>query len=263
MCIINIFSPRELALIVWSIIVLLWICFSHKLRHSLINILTAFFALKLQILFIGGYIYLTLILLLISRYIHWDSVLIKDCAIFVLITSIVMIGGAIEQKRIGNNIFDTIKATTIMAFYINVFTFSFIVEFILLPIIVFMSMTAAYAKTSIRQDENRAGCLLESLINCIYLGIIVYSGIKIYQHPSVLIQEQSVYSLIIPILLTICLTPYLFIIKLYSAYEIFLLRLKASTSNLPIKDYRARRNMVIKSCGLNFNKLAYVSTMIR
>ncbi len=65
-----------------------------------------------------------------------------------------MIGGAIAQKRIRNNIFDIIKATTIIAFYINIFTFCFIAEFILLPIIVFFSMTAAYANVSNNIDEN-------------------------------------------------------------------------------------------------------------
>lgn len=243
---ISVFSSRELAFMTWSVIVLIWICFSQKLRHSLSNILKAFFAIKLQVLFIGGYIYLGLILILIMGYIHWDNVLIKDCIIFILVTSIAMIGGAIKQKRVRNNIFDTVKATTIIAFYINVFTFSFIIEFVLLPVIVFLSMTAAYAKSSINPEENRVGCLLESFINCIYLGIIIYGGINIYQNPSIIIQEQSVNSLILPIILTVCFIPYLFVVKLYSAYEYFLIRLKASTSNLSRKHYRARRNIIIK-----------------
>lgn len=254
----TIFSSRELALIAWTIIMLAWMFFSQKLRQSLKNFFKAFFAIKLQILFLGGYIYLVLTLFFISKGLHWNAVLVKDCIIYVFITSILMIGGAIEQKRIRNNIFETIKATTIIAFYINIFTFCFIAEFILLPVIVFFSMTAAYAKVSNNIDENRAGCVLESCINVIYIGIIVYSGIKIYQNPSVIIEEQSVYSLILPIILTVCFTPYLFIVKLYSAYEPFLIRLKASTTNLSPKHYRMRRNMIIKSCGVNLNKLEYV-----
>lgn len=247
----------------WSVIILIWICFSQKLRHCLREILKAFFAIKLQILFVGGYIYLGLILILIMGYIHWDNVLIKDCIIFTLITSIAMIGGAIEQKRVRNNIFDTVKATTIIAFYINVFTFNFIIEFVLLPVIVFLSMTAAYAKSSINPEENRVGCLLESFINLVYLGIIIYGGINIYQNPSIIIQEQSVYSLILPFILTVCFTPYLFVVKLYSAYEYFLIRLKASTANLARKHYRIRRNMIIKTCGFNLNKLEYVSKHLK
>ena len=253
----TIFSSRELALIAWAIIMLAWMCFSQKLRQSLKNFLKAVCAIKLQI-FLGGYIYLALTLLFISKGIHWNAVLVKDCIIFVFITSILMIGGAIKQKRIRNNIFDTIKATTIIAFYINIFTFCFIAEFILLPIIVFFSMTAAYANVSNNIDENRAGCLLESFINVIYIGIIVYSGVKICQNPSVIIEEQSVYSLILPIILTVCFTPYLFIVKLYSAYEFFLIRLKASTINLSPKHYRVRRNIIIRNCGVNINKLEYV-----
>lgn len=259
---ISVFSSRELAFMTWSVIILIWICFSQKLHHCLREILKAFFAIKLQILFVGGYIYLGLILLLICRHIHWDNVLIKDCIIFTLITSIVMIGGAIEQKRVRNNIFDTIKATTIIAFYINTFTFSFIIEFVLLPV-VFLSMTAAYAKSSINPEENRVGCLLESFINFVYLGIIIYGGINIYQNPSIIIQEQSVYSLILPFILTVCFTPYLFVVKLYSAYEYFLIRLKASTANLARKHYRVRRNMIIKTCGFNLNKLEYVSKHLK
>lgn len=260
---ISIFSSRELAFMTWSVIILIWICFSQKLRHCLREILKAFFAIKLQILFVGGYIYLGLILILIMGYIHWDNVLIKDCIIFTLITSIAMIGGAIEQKRVRNNIFDTVKATTIIAFYINVFTFNFIIEFVLLPVIVFLSMTAAYAKSSINPEENRVGCLLESFINLVYLGIIIYGGINIYQNPSIIIQEQSVYSLILPFILTVCFTPYLFVVKLYSAYEYFLIRLKASTANLARKHYRIRRNMIIKTCGFNLNKLEYVSKHLK
>lgn len=261
--VVSVFSSRELAFMTWSVIVLIWICFSQKLRHSLRNILKAFFAIKLQVLFIGGYIYLGLILILIMGYIHWDNVLIKDCIIFTLVTSIAMIGGAIEQKRVRNNIFDTVKATTIIAFYINVFTFSFIIEFVLLPVIVFLSMTAAYAKSSINPEENKVGCMLESFINFIYLGIIIYGEINIYQNPSIIIQEQSVNSLILPIILTVCFIPYLFVVKLYSAYEYFLIRLKASTSNLSRKHYRARRNIIIKKCGFNLNKLEYVSKHLK
>lgn len=52
--VVSVFSSRELAFMTWSVIVLIWICFSQKLRHSLRNILKAFFAIKLQVLFIGG-----------------------------------------------------------------------------------------------------------------------------------------------------------------------------------------------------------------
>ncbi len=186
-----------------------------------------------------------------------------ELTLFTLITSIVMIGGAIEQKRVRNNIFDTIKATTIIAFYINTFTFSFIIEFVLLPVVVFLSMTAAYAKSSINPEENRVGCLLESFINLVYLGIIIYGGFNMYQNPSIIIQEQSVYSLILPFILTVCFTPYLFVVKLYSAYEYFLIRLKASTANLARRHYRVRRNMIIKNCGFNLNKLEYVSKHLK
>lgn len=151
---ISVFSSRELAFMTWSVITFICMCYSQKLRHCLRRILKSFFAIKLT-LFIGGYIYLGSILLLIWRYIHWDNVLIKDCIIFTLATSIAMICGAIEQKRIRNNIFDTVKVTTIIAFYINVFTFSFIIEFVLLPVIVFLSMTAAYAKSSINPEEKK------------------------------------------------------------------------------------------------------------
>ena len=260
---ITIFSSRELALAVWITIVLTWMCFSQNLRNSLGDILAAFFKLKLQILFVGGYIYLALPLLLFFEYIYWDRILVKDCIVFVFITSIVMIGGAIEQKRIRNNVFDSIKATTLIAFYINVFTFSFIVEFILLPIVVFLSMTAAYAKGSINQDENKVGCLLESLTNIIYLGIIIYSGVSIYQDLSVIIQKQAVYSLTLPIIMTVYFTPYLFAVKVYSAYECFLVRLKASTSNSHEKDYHVRRNMIMRYCGLNLKKLTYVSKHLK
>lgn len=259
----TIFSSRELALIAWTIMMLAGMCFSQKFRQSLKNLFKVFFTIKLQIIFLGGYIYLVLTLLFISKGLHWNAVLVKDCIIYVFITSILMIGGAIKQKRIKNNIFETIKASTIIAFYINIVTFCFIAEFILLPVIVFFSMTAAYAKSSNNIDENRAGCLLESCINMIYIGIIVYSGIKIYQNPSLIIKEESVYSLILPIILTVCFTPYLFIVKLYSAYEPFLIRLKASTTNLSPKHYRLRRNMIIKSCSLNINKLEYVSKHLK
>lgn len=53
---ITIFSSRELALAVWTTIVLTWMCFSQNLRNSLRNLLAAFFKLKLQILFVGGYV---------------------------------------------------------------------------------------------------------------------------------------------------------------------------------------------------------------
>ena len=71
------------------------------------------------------------------------------------------------------------------------------------------------------------------------------------------------YSLILPIILTACFTPYLFGVKLYSAYEYFLIRLKASTANLDRKHYRVRRNMIIKNCGFNLNKLEYVSKHLK
>lgn len=221
---LSFFSNRELALLIWIIIVLVYFLIKDKWRCYLKRIITSAFALKLVIVYITLIIYAFVIILLLYLINIWKIYLLKDTIIWLLFSALATAFTLINIKNFSyftGLIKSNITVTAIVQFIINLYSFSLAIELIMLPIIVFTTALSAYSEyyTKNGQDYHKVhSCLniLLSIIGIVYLGFTFYKAIIGFDSINWIDISQQ---LMLPIILTILFIPYYWLLALYINYE--------------------------------------------
>lgn len=221
---LSFFSNRELALLIWLIIVLVYSLIKDKWRCYLKRIITSAFALKLVIVYITLIIYAFVIILLLYLTNIWEICLLKDTIIWLLFSALATAFTLINIKNFSyftGLIKSNITVTAIVQFIINLYSFSLAIELIMLPIIVFTTALSAYSEyyTKNGQDYHKVhSCLniLLSIIGIVYLGFTFYKAIIGFDSINWIDISQQ---LMLPIILTILFIPYYWLLALYINYE--------------------------------------------
>lgn len=221
---LSFFSNRELALLIWLIIVLVYSLIKDKWRCYLKRIITSAFALKLVIVYITLIIYAFVIILLLYLTNIWEICLLKDTIIWLLFSALATAFTLINIKNFSyftGLIKSNITVTAIVQFIINLYSFSLAIELIMLPIIVFTTALSAYSEyyTKNVQDYHKVhSCLniLLSIIGIVYLGFTFYKAIIGFDSINLIDISQQ---LMLPIILTILFIPYYWLLALYINYE--------------------------------------------
>ena len=221
---LSFFSNRELALLIWLIIVLVYSLIKDKWRCYLKRIITSAFALKLVIVYITLIIYAFVIILLLYLTNIWEICLLKDTIIWLLFSALATAFTLINIKNFSyftGLIKSNITVTAIVQFIINLYSFSLAIELIMLPIIVFTTALSAYSEyyTKNGQDYHKVhSCLniLLSIIGIVYLGFTFYKAIIGFDSINWIDISQQ---LMLPIILAILFIPYYWLLALYINYE--------------------------------------------
>lgn len=132
----EIFSTRELALIIWTVIIVIFILIKVKIGDSFTRLIRAFFASKLSIAYLIMILYSIGILSLLKYFGLWDFTLIKDSILWFITFAIVTFFKI--DKAYNNNFFleilnETFKLTLFLEFVSNLYTFNFWIEFLIFP----------------------------------------------------------------------------------------------------------------------------------
>ena len=167
---ISFFSNRDWALIFWGIIVLIGMLLSPKLRQSIRGLIKAVLHPQLLCLFITGYIWAFVGIYLLRTIGLWNMDILKDSIIYVLFSLTGLIAKSFSLKSFRELIpicLENIKLGAIISFYINIYNFSFIIEFIGLPIIVFLAFMQAFGESSKVDEHKQVASCLSRVINII------------------------------------------------------------------------------------------------
>ena len=170
---LSFFSNRELALLIWLIIVLVYSLIKDKWRCYLKRIITSAFALKLIIVYITLIIYAFVIILLLYLTNIWEICLLKDTIIWLLFSALATAFTLINIKNFSyftGLIKSNITVTAIVQFIINLYSFSLAIELIMLPIIVFTTALSAYSEyyTKNGQDYHKVHSCLNNVSSMNY-----------------------------------------------------------------------------------------------
>lgn len=247
------FSNREWALIVGILILAIYaLCVAPK---SVAAVLKCLFEPKLLVIFIGGYTYLTVCVWLLNKFELWNMSLIKETVLYIL-SSVFFVGKSVNIDKNSHlfrkQVFGNMKTTTIITYLVNLYSFSFWIEFFLLIIVSIFTTICVY--TAQKTDEqsttlhpfSKKVLFITSLVY--FIGLIVWLITNWHN----VFTTHSILALLLPIMLGIMFIPYMYGIALYSKYELIFCRLRVLSENIGQKyNYKKRRNLILKTCGLN------------
>lgn len=257
--IISFFTTREWASITLFTLFLLYSARAKSVRKSMIRVLKAFLHWKILLPIICAQIYLSVFAYVLYKNELWNTTILRETIFFLLYTSISLIfkynSNSQRIASVKGIVEDTIKATLIVEFYLNIHTFSYWIELIIQFLLAFLFLLGAVNKRDTQELEKTYGCT-QTLFYCLSISLLVYSIYLSGEQWRENFSSQNIISLLFPIIATLAYWPFLYILSVIKVYEEWFVILRFRSSK---EDYTYRRNSIFRKCGLNLSLINFVS----
>ncbi|UFH32771.1 hypothetical protein LNP04_03365 [Chryseobacterium sp. C-71] len=261
---INSLSNRDLSIIFWSSVSVLFLIFNDlkSVKH--------FFALLLNKYLIVLYIFVSLyfgfIIIYLTKLNIWEISYYKELIFWIVTTGIVLFYKLNELNRLIDFIkiiLEALTITTFLEYVINLESFSLITELILVPLIFFLSIIFQISsyKNQSSPKYKTVTKLLEFILALFGFFILGFTFYNIINDFNKYFNYGNFKTFLISPFLTLIFTPILYFIIVYMKYE----------TNFGVLDrykfLNKRRNLRIKLyfiliCNINLKKLDSMKEMI-
>lgn len=256
--VIEFFTTREWASITLIILFVLLSAKAKSVRESIIGVVKAFFHWKILLPIICAQIYLSIFAYVLYKYGLWNTTILRETLFFLFYTSIALIlkynNNDDRITSIKGIIEDTVKATLIIEFYLNIHTFSYGVELIIQFLLTFLYW-GEYNKRDTKDLAKTYSCI-QALFYGLSISLLVYSIYMSIGEWKENFTSQTVISLLFPIVATIAYWPFLYLFSVIKAYEEWFVRMSFASNK---EEYDFGKNQVFKACGINLRLIHFVS----
>ncbi len=218
MKLLEIFNTRELATIVWVIILFVYLIRKPEIRSSLLRFLKSVF--KLWKIVLSMIIYIIFCIFILHKMSFWNMDLLK-LTIFWFFgwASVMFINLNDIQKNksyLKKVLVNILGLTVVISFITNFYTFPFIAELILLPIITILLVFTVMPQIKGNLKVNRLINQVLIVFGLIVLAINIKRVICNFQTFS---SMNTLLEFLLPIILSLMFLPYLYLLFLYSECE--------------------------------------------
>lgn len=248
------FSNREIAIIIWINLFLLYCLIKTDIRKPLKNLIKAAFNKKLILLYIIIYSYIAILIYILYKIKYWNIYFIKDTLIWLITVPIFSIMKAEEDSK--KYFKETLKSCFeiyILIEFIGVnYPFSIWIELIIIPIVILFSLVGEFAEKFGGTKEVSTFAYVIVIIISIF-AFIHSIKLAIIDIENIFTIETLKNIIYIP-LLTIFYMPMTYLILVFMNYETLWVKINCK-KYLPKKDKRELMCKAIKKCKLNFNKI--------
>lgn len=254
--ILNTFTTREKALIVWIIFLFMYISLNKNLRQSFFSIIKMMFLSKLSIVFIGTILYAVTMSLLLSNLGIWNIFLIKDTVFWLVGTAFVLLWGIDKATRDASHLrkilLSIFALSFILEYVVNLYTFNFWLEIILVPIFALIGGMLAIAGT--KQKYKPVQNFLNIVLVLFGIFSIVYAITKIVTNFQDFVTLYNLREFLIEPILTVGYIPFLYFFALIMVYESLYVRINMFTRNDKNLNFYTKWE-IFKKCRFNLAKL--------
>jgi hypothetical protein len=257
--IVGFFTSREWASITLIVLFILFSTRAKSVRGSMLGVVKAFFHWKILLPIICAQLYLSIFAYALYKYGLWNTTILRETIFFLFYTSIALIlkynNNDDRITSIKGIIEDTVKATLIIEFYLNIHTFSYSVELIIQFLLTLLYLMGAYNKRDTKDLAKTYSCT-QILFYGLSISLLVYSIYMSIGEWKENFTSQTVISLLFPIVATIAYWPFLYLFSVIKAYEEWFVRMSFASNK---EEYDFRKNQIFKACGINLRLIHFVS----
>lgn len=256
----DVFSNREIAIFIWGTPTLLLLLFNKGIRSSILNLLKIFFSIKILIPIILAGLYTWLIVYFLDELSFWNLAFLKDTIFWFLGVAFIMLmssnDATTDEDYFKKAIKDNFKLILILEFILNFYVFSLMSEIIFLPILVLISIMFAVAST--KSEYKVVEKLMENILVVLGTIIFIISIYKVVSDFYSLATLDTLKSFLLPIILTVSFLPCVYLLALFSIYEMLLIRIKMREQK-DISFSRFAIKQIFFKCTFNLKKLRILS----
>lgn len=248
---------REIAILCWIALFFAWALAKKNVRDAFVNVIKTLFARQIVIVFAGLFTTIALIAFALNQIGLWDFSLLKDTIKWGLFVAPVMVFRSVEeskQEKFLKKIFLGIFAIT--AFFevlVNFYVFSFFVEMIVVPSITLFAVMQAVAQT--KEEFKPVATFFDYffiIIGIVLVAWVVYQVIKNFDE---FFAFETLKTVILPVLLSTLLIPFLYLLALWTAYEDLFATVKISRMDKNPGLYRFAKKQIFLTCKLGLKRV--------
>ncbi|HHR5901052.1 TPA: hypothetical protein ACS7XC_001965 [Providencia alcalifaciens] len=232
----DILNSREIAITVWLLIIIIFISFSSKRKDispAFKGVLSAFFSRR--ILSVIGFMiaYIAVVAYCLSKLNLWNIEQLKNTifwCVFIGFMSLFKLEKIkIDRTLFKNLVIDQLKLLAVIQFIVGVYTFPFWIEVILVPFSTLVVAMLVVSKTDRKYSKVRT--LLEFCLSLFGVVLVIYTVFMLITYFDDFGKIKTAYDFIVPPLLTLCYLPFLFLLMVYSTYDVAFSCTKISIKN--------------------------------
>ncbi|MCE5221389.1 MAG: hypothetical protein LLF98_09050 [Clostridium sp.] len=255
------FNNRELATAFWISMFLIYILLKKDTRVSLFNIIKCALEKKLIIWYITMVVYYLGIVFILIKCGYWEKRLLKDTIVWFVTIGLIWCGKAIGTAKdfsyFKKHLKSNIRLMIILQFILNLYTFSFIVEVVLMIGMTILTLFIVFLdKNEELQNQNskKLKKLLTIIQSFIGLYMLFYSIREIVINISSIIVKDKIKDISLPVILSCMFMLYIYLSCIYASYE----QLFARVSLKKTIDDRIRfflKVRIIIFCNINIKRI--------
>jgi hypothetical protein len=255
----DIFTNREIAIIIWIAIITIFALFRKQVRNSLLNDIKSVLNIKI-LLYI--FVYLFYFHLILDYLGWWDINNLKDIIIWFMFSGlpigVFVATNKLERGYWKNIVLDNLKLVVLVEFIISSFTFSLIAELFLVPIITLI--VALNTFSGHYKEYKPAEKLTSNIMSFFGLFLLIYSLFRTIIEIHSIGNISTLNAFLLPVVCSIISVPYMYVFKLIVEYENLFIRLKFGRKRTRKLDLLIKLRLVL-FCNVQVKKLQIASDM--
>lgn len=232
------FNNREIALISYLIIFIIWTLTQKNIRQSIVSVIKAFMAWKILISIFVLLLYIALIAYGLFKIGLWDKTMIKDTVYWTFgVGFIIMMNfdkALKEEYYFKNLVKENFKVLIIIEFIVGLYVFGIITEFILMLFVILFSMLLGY--TEVYKEHGQVRKFLNGIFGILGTIYLIYSGYHICSDFTGFATLGNLKTFLFPLIMFVLFLPFAYSFALFAHYESLFVRL-----GFFLKDKKLRR----------------------
>jgi hypothetical protein len=249
----NTFTNREIAILVWSIVIIAWLLSQKSLRSSIVDLLKASVAITPPILIMFLYVSVIVFTLYINHF--WNSTMIKDTTLWVIGGALVMLFSSMkameDERHLRDVVVQNLAFLIIIEYIISQYVFALWIELTLVPVLTLLGMVQIVAAT--KKDFLSVKKLFDILLALIGLFLIAHALYGILSDVKSFVTPDNLRSFLLPPILSIAFLPFLYGFVLWMKYSNVFVRIKVFNIDKDLARYA--KWQVFLTCGLSLECL--------
>jgi len=213
-------NNRELALLVWSVVLVVLVVIYPRTRKNIGGLLKVAFDPRLSVIYGIMAVYTAAIVYFLDRLELWDSSQLNNTVLWFLTVALVSLKDIVKSEQINyfkKTAIDIFGLTALIQFITGVYTFSFIVELLLVPVAALLGGMIAVAETDPKNSS------VKKLLNGILVAAGVFTiGFTIYKTVTdfkTFASKGTLSDFLIPGVLSLMFLPLVYVLSIYAAQE--------------------------------------------
>lgn len=252
----EIFSTREVATAFYILIIFIYICTNKRASSSLITVIKTACTPKLVIPFIVLIMYAAVLIYGFTYLPFWKKIYIKDIAIWIIFAGVPVSFNAVSKGNTEHYFIDILKdnfkVAVLLEFFIGTFTFDFLIELLIQPILAFFILVQAVSR--LKEEYKKVKVLLDWLVAIMGFIIIGFTIKAAYGSYKEINPIDTVIGFCIPIVFSLAYIPIAYIFALWAKYEMVFMRMNFKEPK-DKKITRKHRIVTLWTCKFSLKKV--------